>query len=152
MWTVFVKEYAMSLQELSGNFVKAVQNNDIPNIIEISSTAQSKLTEMFKQLRLSQDHGELSKDLGENCSLGYYQKSIPNDFNLFKQQNQMFTLNEKLNLRDCANAVFHSKISDYYIENNKHWLLYKTDRNQLIIMDIQKVCNVVIQNVKENPL
>lgn len=148
MWKDLTKELAIELKLLSEKFVSAFQTPG--KFIDTSSSdAQTKLTEMFRELRNSQDNQEIDINLGKHCSLGYLQKAntSSDDFNLFKQQKSSFSLNEELRLRDCANAVFHSSKKDFSIdEDGKHWLMYITDRKQLVIMDIQKVCDVIIAN------
>jgi len=148
MWKDLTKELAIDLKSLSKKFTSAFQASD-KSIDTSSSDAQAKLTEMFRELRNSQDNQEIDINLGKHCSLGYFQKAntSSDDFNLFKQQKSSFVLNEELRLRDCANAVFHSSKKDFSIDGDgKHWLMYITDRNQLVIMDIQKVCDVIIAN------
>lgn len=147
MWKNIAKQLANELKALSKKFIIAVQQNNLQVCSSTSLEAQTKLTEMFRQLRNSQDHNEITKELGENCDLGYSQKADSNfdEFSRFKNQRSFFQLNQQLNLRDCANTVFHYRKADYFIdENGTHWLMYITDRGQLVIIDIQKVCDVII--------
>ena len=149
MWKNIAKQLAKELKELSEKFVTALGENDLIVCSSLSSEAQTKLTEMFRELRNSQDHNEITNELGKNCSLGYSQRadSSFDEFNRFKTQRSLFHLNNEMTLRDCANAVFHYKKIDYCVdENGRHWLMFITDRKQLIIMDIQKACDVIITN------
>lgn len=149
MWKYIAKQLAKELKELSEKFVTALGENDLRVCSNLSFEAQTKLTEMFRELRNSQDHNEITEELGKNYSLGYSQRVDSNldEFNIFKIQRSLFHLNNELTLRDCANAVFHYKKRDYYVdEDGIHWLMFITDRKQLIIIDIQKACDVVIAN------
>ncbi|MCH4242989.1 hypothetical protein [Acinetobacter gerneri] len=149
MWKNIAKQLAQELKELSEKFVIALQENDLKVCSNVSFEAQTKLTEMFRELRNSQDHNEITNELGKNCNLGYRQPDDSNvdEFSRFKTQRGLFLLNNDLTLRDCANAVFHYKKLDYCVDENRtHWLMLITDRRQLVIMDIQKVCDVIIAN------
>ncbi|OTG93593.1 hypothetical protein B9T24_14075 [Acinetobacter sp. ANC 4654] len=150
MWKNIAKELATELKEVTERFVIALQQNDLEVCRSLSFQAQTKLTEMFRELRNSQDHNEIPNKLGKNSSLGYFQEADSNcdEFSIFKTQRSFFNRNEELTLRDCANAVFHCKQRDYYVDpDGTHWLMYITDRKQLVIIDIKKVCDVIIANI-----
>lgn len=144
MWKNLTKDLAKDVKLLSVNFVAEYSKENIQLCGHISSQAQTKITEMFKLLRCSQDHGEIPRTLGKNLSLGYLQPARTSDFHLFKHSRDSFHLNEELTLRDCANAIFHLKSVDFSLDDGKHWLMYITDKDKLVIMDIQRVCDVII--------
>lgn len=144
------KDFAHEVLKLSEDFTKLfnLAEKDDPKLQSISSDAQSKITEMFKQIRTAGDHGEVEKGLGKSDQLGYFFEKEINGLKIWKDFIDNKTLEDYTlpTLRDCANSSFHAKEKGFKIDQNIHWLMFYSDHDNLVIMDIQKVCRSIISN------
>lgn len=144
------KDLAHEVLKLSEDFIKfynlAERDNTQLNLI--SSEAQSKITDMFTQVRTAGEQNEVGRDIGNSDHLGYYFANKNDGLTIW----QDFIDNKTLEgytlptLRECANCSFHAKKKEFKIDQNIHWLMFYSNHNNLVIMDIQKVCRSIISN------
>lgn len=144
------KDLAHEVLKLSEDFTKLfnLADKDYSKLQSISLDAQSKITEMFNQIRTAEDHKEVVKDLGKSDQLGYFFEKEINGLKIWQDFIDNKTLEGYTDptLRDCANCKFHWKDLGFKIEQDIHWLMFYSDRKNLVIMDIQKVCRSIISN------
>ena len=148
MFKDLVKENAQELKELSKQFVEQYDKDKTdPKLSIISNQAQKIMADLFTNIRRSQDNSEISENIGINEQIGYFKRKLDE-----AQMNscwESFKINgninnsEPLSLRECANGLVHHIKYAFFIKDKCHWLMFYTDKKNLIILDVQKACDCV---------
>ena len=160
----FIPENAQKLKDTSIQFVESVKSNNFQNAQRVSDEASNILMNLVIDIRKGQDNGEFSDFDICDKNTSYYIKNI-NSVNKtvediwvdFKNNpnNIDYSVSQNLTIRRFANVNAHGDYVGYYIDNNdNHWLCFKNKPSnpsnnaiELIIVNIQKVCDYIITNI-----